>query len=214
MNKKIAERNIKLQARINFLSGMVFLVPIITLLYQYTGLSIVEIILISNVSTIAVRLFELPTSVFADTMGRKKSLVISVICNFLSALVIFLFPSFTGFIVAAIFSGLYWSFWSGTGQAFLEENLRSIGKEKEFGKKIGHFMSLEALTGIITPLIASGLLKYFGNNGYTILAGLDVIFAIVLVILTLQLKEHNFIQEKFNSFKEMFSKNLNVAKTA
>jgi MFS family permease len=166
MDKKTAERNIKLQTWINFLSGVVFLVPIITLLYRYTGLSIVEIVLISNVSTIAIWLFELPTSVFADTMGRKKSLVISVSCNFLSALSILLFPSFSGFIIAAIFSGLYWSFWSGTGQAFLEENLRAIGKEKEFGKKIGHFMSLEALAGIVTPLIASGLLKFLGNDGY------------------------------------------------
>jgi len=214
MDKKTAEKNIKLQTWINFLSGVVFLVPIITLLYKYTGLSIVEIVLISNVSTIAIWLFELPTSIFADTMGRKKSLVISVACNFLSALSIFLFPSFSGFIIAAIFSGLYWSFWSGTGQAFLEENLRAIGKEKEFGKKIGHFMSLEALAGIVTPLIASGLLKFLGNDGYTILAGLDVLFAMILILLTIQLKEPDFIQEKFDSFKHILSKNFYVAKTA
>jgi hypothetical protein len=80
MDKKTAERNIELQTWINFLSGVVFLIPVITLFYQYTGLSLVDIILIANVSTLTVWIFELPTSVFADTSGRKKSLVISVSC--------------------------------------------------------------------------------------------------------------------------------------
>lgn len=213
MDKKTAERNIKLQTWINFLSGVVFLIPVITLFYKYTGLSLVDIILIANVSTLTVWIFELPTSVFADTSGRKKSLVISVICNLASALVILFFPSFIGFIVASIISGFYWSFWSGTGQAFLEENLRAIGKENEFGKKIGHFMALEKFAGIIAPLIASGLLKVLGDSGYTVLAFMDVVFALILVVLTLQLKE-NFVQEKLDTFKAVLLKNFETAKNA
>lgn len=213
MDKKTAERNIILQTWINFLSGIVFLIPVITLYYQYTGLSLVDIILIANVSTLTVWIFELPTSVFADTSGRKKSLVISVICNFASALVILLFPSLIGFIIASIISGFYWSFWSGTGQAFLEENLRAIGKENGFGKKIGHFMALERFAGIIAPLIASGLLKWLGDSGYTVLAIMDVVFALILIVLTFKLKEH-FIQEKRETFQAVLVKNYETAKNA
>lgn len=214
ISRQDAEKNITIQTWINFLSGIVFLVPIITLFYQYAGLSLVNIILISNVSTITVWLFELPTSVFADTMWRKKSLVISVACNFLSVLAVFLFPSLVWFIIAAIFAGLYWSFWSGTGQAFLEENLRAIGKEKEFGKKIWYLMALENFAWIITPIFAAGLLKFLGDSGYIVLAGLDVIFAFLLVILTMCLKEQFDIQEKLDSFKKILHKNIAVAKQA
>ena len=214
MNQKIAEKNIKIHGWINFISGIVFLVPIITIFYKYTGLSLIEIVIISNITTLCVWCFELPTSVFADTTGRKKSMLYSVICNALGALMIFLFPHFWGFIVAAVFAALYWSFWSGTGQAFLEENLRVLKKEKEFGKKIGNFMFYEQLASLSTPLIASAILKSFGDHGYTILAGLDVLFALVLVFLVLKLTETTQIQTQISTLKESFKHQIHTAKTA
>lgn len=213
MNQKIAEKNIKIQGWINFISGVVFLVPIITIFYKYTGLSLLEIVIISNITTLCVWFFELPTSVFADTTGRKKSMLYSVICNALGALMILLFPHFWGFIIAAVFASLYWSFWSGTGQAFLEENLRVLKNEKEFGKKIGQFMFYEQLATLSTPLIASAILKSFGNRGYAILAGLDVFFALVLVFLVLKL-ETTQIETQVSTLKESFKYQINTAKTA
>ena len=88
----IALKNIRYQSWINFFAGAVFLVPIITLFYKYTGLGLFEIIIIANVSSIFVWILEIPTSVFADTMGRKRSLFYSVSANFLGALMILLFP--------------------------------------------------------------------------------------------------------------------------
>lgn len=208
-----ARRNILLQSRINFLSGVVFLVPLITLFYKYVWLSLAQIIIITNVSTLAVWLFELPTSVWADTAWRKKALVMSVICNFIGALLILVVPSYTGFIIASIFSGLYFAFWSWTGQAFLEDNLRILWEESTFGKKIGHLMAMESLAGLITPLIASAILKFFGDSGYTILAILDVLSALALVILTLQLRELN-VYEKLTSWRQSLKTNLDTAKTA
>lgn len=74
-------------------------------------------------------------------------------------------------------------------------------------------MALERFAGIIAPLIASGLLKWLGDSGYTILAIMDVIFALILVFLTCQLKEH-FIQEKLETFKVVLMKNYETAKNA
>lgn len=184
-----AEKNIKMQRLINMLAGFVFLTPVVTLLYKTTGLGLVEITLIANVATLCTWLFELPTSIFADVSGLKKSLLYSVVCNFIGALVILLFPSFWGFITASFFAALYWSFWSGTGQAFLENNLRVLGKEKTFGKVIGEFMMMEQAAGLICPLIAAGILFFFKDGGYMLLALLDTIAAALLVMLTLRLKE-------------------------
>lgn len=124
--KDIATRNMRIHGLINLISGIVFLIPIITLFYKYTGLNLAQIILISNITTFSMFLFELPTSVRADTAGRKKSMFISVVCNVISAVMILLFPSLRGFAIAAFFAALYGSFRSGTGQAFLEENLRIL----------------------------------------------------------------------------------------
>jgi len=212
--RKTAKQNIKIQWRINFMAGVVFLVPVITLFYKYTGLSLFKIILVSNIFTFGMWLFELPTSVLADTMGRKKSLVYSVITNFIFALIIFIYPSFIGFCIAAVFQALYYSFWSGTGQAFLQENLNILGEEEKFGRVIGGFMFYEQVATIATPLVASFMLKTFGDSWYTILAGMDVFFAIILVILTMKLTETTKIKHQFKSFKEAIQENIKTAKIA
>lgn len=188
-DKQIARRNIRLQGLINMFAGFLFLTPVVTLLYKYTGLGLVEITLIANVATICMWLFELPTSVLADVVGRRPSLLTAVVFNLLGTLTILLFPQFWGFIVASVFAACYWSFWSGTGQAFLEENLRTLGEEKSFGKVIGRFMFAEQLAGLLCPLVAAGILYFFANSGYTILAAFDVVGALILVILTFLLRE-------------------------
>ena len=210
----IARRNLKLQSWINFLSGVVFLVPIITVFYRYVGLSIPQIIIISNISTFAIWIFELPPSVFADTTGRKKSLVASVVCGLVAAIIVLFAPSFWGFAVASLFSALYSSFWSGTGQAFLEENLRILGRHHEFGKEIGRLMFYEQLATLTTPLLATLILKFFLAKGYMILAVLDVISAFVLVLLVLKLSETTKIKASFRNFEHLMSVNWKTAKEA
>ena len=210
--KEVAEKNIRLQKSINLISWVVFLIPVATLFYTHAGMSIYEIIFISNVATFFVRLLELPTSVLADTLWRKTSLLASVSCNLLSAITILLFPSYEWFIVASFFASLYWSFWSGTWQAFLEENLSLLNKKKEFGKVIGEFMFFEKMVGIVTPLIAWLILKYLWDTWYMLLAVLDVLFASVIVWLTYLLTDIG--QQKLWTRKELWYENIHTAKQA
>ncbi len=206
---EIARRNIRIQGWVNFLAGLTFLIPVITLLYKFTGLSIFEIVIISNVATFGVFLLELPTSVFADTMGRARSLRISMICNLLGALTILFFFNFWSFILASVFAAFYFSFWSGTGQAFLDENLRATKQSKKFGRIIGHYMFLEQIGILLTPLAASGILFIFGDAGYRILASLDVIMALALVTMTLKLKDLG-VKKQLKSIQEAVQQNLEV----
>ncbi|MDP7476825.1 MAG: hypothetical protein QF442_00080 [Candidatus Peribacteraceae bacterium] len=104
--EQIAGHNLRIQSWINFLSGATFLVPVITLFYKHTGLSLYEIVIISNVATFAIWLLEIPTSVFADTVGRKYSLQRSVLCNLFGAATILFFPNFIGFVVASLLNAL------------------------------------------------------------------------------------------------------------
>jgi MFS family permease len=211
--RETAKKNIKIHRWINFISGFVFLVPIVTLFYKYTGLSVFEIVIISNVYTFGIWIFELPTSVFADTTGRKKSLMAAVICNAISALLILIYPNFWSFAAASLFAALYLSFWSGTGQAFLEENLRLSESENKFGKEIGHMMFLGDLASLTTPLIAGAILKLFGESlGYPILAGLDVLFAILLIHLVTKLAETTPLRIKIKTVTQLIKENMETAR--
>ncbi len=212
--KTLARRNIHLQQWLNFISGVTFLVPIVTLFYKFTGLNIAQIILVSNVSTFFIWLLELPTSVLADTQGRRKSIVYAAFANLLGALCILLFPSLMGFCIAAFLSALYWSFCSGTIQAFLDENLRLLDRADQFGKYIGHNMFLGNLAAIITPILATLVLKNFESTGFVILATLDVIFAAILLVISFKLKEISQSNSPKLNHTASLKHNIDTAKLA
>ena len=214
LTKKQATKNIKYYGLISLISGITFLVPIISIFYKYIGLSTFEIVLISNIFTFWMWTFELPTSVLADTFWRKKSLMASVICNFLCALFILIFPNLIWFCIAAIFQWLYYSFRSGTWQAFLEENLSKLWEKDKFWRFLGNFSFYWELAAIITPIISSIILKFTPEIWYTILAVLDCIFAFILIILTRQLTETYEIKEKIKSFKHALQLNVDTWKNA
>ena len=210
LTKKQATKNLKIYGLINFLSWITFLVPIISIFYKYTWLSTAEIILISNIFTLWMWIFELPTSTLADTFWRKKSLMASVICNFICATIIVLFPNLVWFSIAALFQSLYYSFWSGTWQVFLEENLTILWEQKKFGRFFWRFSSYEELASLFTPILASLILKWKPESWYTILAILDAISALLLVVLTSQLVEVSQITQKFKTFKESLRLNIDT----
>ena len=214
LTKKQAEKNIKLYWLISLISGITFLVPIISIFYKYTWLSTFEIILISNIFTLWMWIFELPTSVLWDTFWRKKSLLASIVCNFLCTLFVLLCPNLVWFCIAAWFTALYYSFWSWTSQAFLEENLSKMWKEDKFWKFFGNFTFYWQIPAIFTPIVSSIILKCVPSFGYTILAILDCIFAFILVILAYQFTETYEIKEKIKSFKQALILNINTWKNA
>ena len=210
LTKKQAEKNIKIHWWISLISGITFLVPIISIFYKYTGLSTFEIIIISNIFTFWMWILELPTSVLADTFGRKKSLIASVVSNFLCTIFILLCPNLTWFCIAAIFQALYYSFRSWTWQAFLEENLSKLWQEDKFWRFFWKFSFYWELATIITPLIASAILKISPDAWYTILATFDCISAFSLVILTYQLTETSKILENIRTFKQAVKLNIDT----
>lgn len=209
-----ARRNIRLQSLIFFTSELMFLIPVVTLLYKYTGLGVWETVVLANIATLAITIFEFPTSVISDVVGRTFSMRASLFCHLLASLAIFTLFNFTGFVVAAIFAGLYASFWSGTGEAFLDENLRLLGEEKRFGKILGHQMFLGQTAQFFTPLLAAGLLYFQGDAGYRILALLDVFTAAITVICVLRLKEVHPFHTKFSSISHLFKEHWDTTKSA
>ncbi len=215
--KQISERNIKLHAWMNFLSWVAFLWPVIWALKYSVWLSIPQIVLIYNIWTIVVWLFEIPTSVIADTIWRKISLVSSMICNLIAALVLLIYPSFIWFLIASIFWWLMLAFWSWAGQAFLDENLKICWRQKEFWKVIWDFWFYNKIWWLITPIIASGVLLYSQKLStwifwYRVLAFMDLIIALILLIIVMRLIENTDIKEKVDWIDNIIKHNFNTAK--
>lgn len=210
-----ARKNIDLQKWENFISGFVFLIPVITLLYQYTGLSIFEITLIANASNFCIAFFDFPTSILADLFGRRNSMLVSVILAFISSVIVLLFPSFWGFVIASFLGGLSISFWSGTGQAYLESNLKILNLQDKFGKYIGQNIFYNQLASTIAPLLSSLLIYLLNESGFKVLAALDVVatgLAIYIVFQMVELSPPAKIIKR--GISNIFTESLLVAKDA
>lgn len=153
------ERNIKLLALFNFLVEFSFYLPVAIIYFSrvsgsYTlGMSIFAIVMVSSA------LFELPTGVFSDMIGRRKTITLGAICAAIAVIFYAIGGSYPILVIGALWEGMGRSFFSGNNDAFLHDILASSGKSNEFHNFLGKIGSLEqfgiAIVSIVGSIIAS-----------------------------------------------------------
>jgi MFS family permease len=107
-----------------------FHIPIIVLYWQDLGLSMFEIMLLQAAFSIAAVTLELPSGIFSDMYGRKRSLIIA---SFFSVVGISLYcvaNSFFSLLVAEMFLAGFIAMQSGADSAFLYDNLKALKRER------------------------------------------------------------------------------------
>ncbi|MEJ2544372.1 MAG: MFS transporter, partial [Calditrichaceae bacterium] len=91
-----------------------------------TGINYLQIGVLYSIRQIIINVFEVPSGIFADSFGRKKSMLFSLSCYIVSFLIFYIFASYYYFIIAMILFGLGEAFRSGTHKAiilsYLEQN--------------------------------------------------------------------------------------------
>jgi MFS family permease len=111
-----------------------------TLFLLHAGLDIFQVMLVNTTFTIGQIVFEIPTGVVADTIGRKASLLLGVATLFVSTLLYVAAAQMGGnlavFIVASVLIGLGFTFQTGATDAWLVDALDHVewdgGKEQVF----------------------------------------------------------------------------------
>jgi MFS family permease len=109
-------------------------------LIQRGGLTLFQVMLVNTVYLIAQMVFEVPTGVIADTIGRKASYLLSIATIILSTLLYVLTPvlglGIGGFMLASALIGLGFTFQTGAVDAWMVDALDAAGwtgpKERVF----------------------------------------------------------------------------------
>jgi len=130
-------------------------------LIQLGGLTLFEVMLINAIYTVGQMVFEVPTGVVADTIGRKASILLSLGTLIVSTLLYVLTPrfgwGFAGFAVASVIIGLGYTFQSGAIDAWLVDALDASGfelpKERVFARG-----QIASSAGMLVGSLAGGLL--------------------------------------------------------
>jgi len=163
---------------------------------DYKGIGIIESVMI-----ILTILFDIPTGVITDKIGKKKSLIIAFLFTGLGNILFGFSTSFTTLLFSISFFCFGSAFYSGTFEAMQFDSLKSIGKDLEF--------KLVASKTNTYTLIAFALSSVIGGFLYKILPGLPFILVgmmhFVAMILAFFLVEPEIDSEKSSGFQTFFA---------
>ena len=130
------------------------------------GLSPAELVLIGSVQGVFALVCEIPAGVFADTVSRKWSLVISQLLMGTAMLTTGLFGSFPALVATQVLWGISWTFASGSDVAWITDELDQPDQITAVLARAARAQ----LTGAATGLIALGLLAWATRRDLTIAA--------------------------------------------
>jgi DHA3 family tetracycline resistance protein-like MFS transporter len=152
---------------------------------EVVGLDPLRLVLLGTALEVAVFLFEVPTGVFADTFGRRRSVIVGCLLMGSGFALEGAIPEFVAVLVAQAIWGVGYTFISGALEAWIADEApgRDLGNVYLRGEQadyLGSFVGIPAgvLLGLVAlnlPLVTGGVL--------TIALGLALVFA---------MPEHNF----------------------
>ena len=125
-----AARNIALYPWFKFFQNLLFWQATWFLFFQ-SELSAAQAILIYVFYDIATTVFEVPSGFMSDRVGRRITLILSVIAGLLATLMQGFGSGFLVFATAQIAMGAHIAFASGTDSSLLFESLKAEGREDE-----------------------------------------------------------------------------------
>lgn len=159
-----------------------FVVGIFALVARERGLSVEQITLYMTAQGIMVFLLELPTSGFADVLGRKPVLLVAGVVNIVSGIAYLFAHSFWQFALAAGLMGIYRALDSGPLEAWYVDTVH----EREPGADVHKALSAQGvLVGVgmgAGALVSGGLVAWHPfHDSSALLLPIQVFVALCVV---------------------------------
>jgi len=146
-----------------FLKNLKFYEPFIILYFLSAGLSYSMIGVLISIRMLSTTMLELPTGIYADSFGRRKSMVMSFVSYISSFIIFFFFRNFYAFGIAMVLYALGDAFRTGTHKAMILEYLRIKGMESRKVDYYGHTRAASKLGSAVNAILAGTIVFYTGN---------------------------------------------------
>ena len=154
-----------------------------TLFLLDAGLSISEVFIANSAFSAGTMIFEIPTGVVADTVGRRASFLLSVAVLALTTLgyvgLAQIGGGLLGFVLVSVLLGLGFTFYSGAMEAWLVDGVRASGFE---GEMDGVFSRGQMISGaaMLVGTVGGGLLGQVDLAlPFLVRAGLLIVLAVM-----------------------------------
>ncbi len=140
-----------------------FYYPVFTLLYLDYGLTLSQFAMLNVVWAATIVLAEVPSGAFADTLGRKKLVVLSSIVMLIEIAMIAFVPTgnptfvFIVFLINRVLSGLAMALASGADEALAYDTLKEQGKEELWPRVLQVQLRIASSVGIFVTLVGAAM---------------------------------------------------------
>lgn len=158
--------------------------PIIVIFFQENDLSTTEIMILQAVYSLTIAILEIPSGFFADSYGRKNSILISTFFSFIGYILLSTYSGFNEYLIAEILLGIGGSLISGADSAIIYDTLIELDDEDSYTKiegknyAIGNFS--EAIAGILGGFLAlSSIYLPIYIQTFVIMLSIPIAFSLV-----------------------------------
>ena len=206
MNRNI-ENNIKIDYIYSFLKSFDLSSAIWVLYMVYKGLPLWQIGLIEGIFHTTSFLFEVPSGILADILGRRRVIITGRLCSGISSIILLFSNSFIGFAIGFIISAISYNLNSGSEEALIYDSLKILGREKEYLKLSGRLNLIFEISYGVATFIGGVLSSY--SYGYCYIAAIIVaIIALVSAVFFAEVEDSKDENKEKLSLKE----HLNISK--
>lgn len=131
--------------------------PIAILYFAQVSGSFTLALAVFSIVNISACIFEVPTGVISDLIGRKKTMIWGQAASVVTLALYAIGGSFGVLVIGAVCEGLSRSLFSGNNNALLYDTLNQEGKKERFGEVLGKVDSMFQI-GLATSALIGGFI--------------------------------------------------------
>ena len=158
------ERNIKLLKWDNFFCGLYALSMVLVIYFESITKSYAQAMLIYSISSIVKVAMEIPTGIFSDKIGRKKTIILSSLLFFITSFIWAFAGSLDNVLllyVGAVIFGISDAFLSGTNEALMFETMEELKKQDNFDVLFSQCNGWLQVGFVCSSIIAAIVIYFF-----------------------------------------------------
>jgi MFS family permease len=200
-------RNIKLLAALNFFTDFKFHSAVLIIYFAQIAGSYTLAMSLFSVIMVSSAIFEVPTGLFSDLIGRKKTVMAGAFFAVLSAILYALGGTYWILFLGAILEGISRSWYSGNNDAFLHDSLAQLNDKDSYAHYLGKTSAMFQVALMIGAVIGSILAQW----SFSLIMWLSVLPQMICFILSMYLiNPKHFVKGKTNIFSHIKTSALHL----
>ena len=199
------KRNVRLLAFFNFFSELKFHSAVLIIYFAKVTNSFTLAMSLFSVAMISSALFEVPTGIFSDRIGRRKTIILGVFAAVFSAIFYAVGSGYWILFLGAAFEGLSYAWYSGNNDALLNDSLKEVNNHHLFDEYLGKIGSFSQAALMLGAVIGS-IIAYWS---FPVIMWLSVIPQFVCIFIAFLIIEPKMVvKESANVFSHLHLSSL------